>query len=94
MPEYIDPSGHFVFYEILCSSNFYNSFSFFYSKGLKVKYLRHLQIKFILLIIIFSVSILLVFKYKIYKKEIELQHPIEPREHRLGEVQRSRKVEI
>ena len=25
-PDYIDPSGHFVFYEILCRSNFYNSF--------------------------------------------------------------------
>ena len=24
---YIDPSGHSVYYEILCGSNFYNSFS-------------------------------------------------------------------
>ena len=26
-PIYIDPSGHFVFHDIYCGSNFYNSFS-------------------------------------------------------------------
>ena len=38
----------------------------------------------------FSVNLPLVFTYKFRKKEIQLQPPEEPREHRLGEVLQGR----
>ena len=42
------------------------------------------------IIIIFSVNLPLVFIYKFRKKEIQLQPPGEPREHRLGQVLQGR----
>ena len=42
------------------------------------------------IIIICAVNISLLFIYKFRKKEIQLQPPREPREHRLGEVRQGR----
>ena len=65
---YTDPSGHFVFYEIFCSSKFYYSFFF---NCWKVKYLRHSKI----IILIFSVNLPVIFSYKFCRKLNKIQPP-------------------
>ena len=77
---YIDPFGHFVFYEIFGSLNFYDSFFF---QRLKF-YIPPPIYKSI--IITFSVNLPLVLSYEFNKNEIQIQLPGEPQEHHLGEV--------
>ena len=79
-PEYIDCSGYFVFYDNLCSSNFYNSF--FCAFIPKVEKLNISAI-YKSIIIIFSVYLPLVYIYKFIWKKLKSNHQ-ETWEHYIG----------
>ena len=85
--KYIDPSSHFVFYDIFCSSNFKNSF--FSSIVVKL----NISIISKATILIFLANLPMVNIYKFHKKEILIQPPGEPKEQHLLEV-RLKKFEL
>ena len=83
-PEYIDPSGHFVFYDIFCSSNSYNSFFF---NGRKFKYIRQLWINHPNF---FSECSFGIYLKVLYERNSNPTTKGEPREQHLGEVRQGK----
>ena len=79
-PEYIDPSGHFVFYDIFWNSNYYYSFSSMVEKLNLFAINESIILIFLVNLSFLSIYILLSF---IIKKEIQMQPP---REQHLCEV--------
>ena len=63
-PDYIDPFGHFVFYEHFCSSNFYNSFFSSIVENLNISAIYKS------IILICSVNLPVISIYKFCRKEI------------------------
>ena len=64
--DFIDPSGHFVFSEFFCSSNFYYMF-FFNCWNLNISAIYKS------IILIFSVNLPVIFIYKFCRQEILIQ---------------------